>query len=420
MGESDSLLPDVKTVVFQAFQASSQLAVSRPLNRSQALHRMAKALHEDQDDILEANTLDLEASQDTDLEPLLKTWLRLTPERLQRAVDILHRLGDRPDPMQQVLRASFQTEYSQSYNQMLPLGVIALIYEALPELGAIAAGLCIRAGNSLVLKGSSEAAQTNQAIVQCLTRALEDSDLPSNCLVNLPGGYHTIPQLVMQDQWIDLVIPYGRPALVQQVVRQATTPVLRTTMGNCYLYWAASGKLDTVRWMVLDSHAGEPDAVNAIEKVLVCRDLKETSLQLLFDSLRDRGLRLKGDEELCGQFEELEPVQTDEWSQPLLDRCVCFRSISGLEEAVHWINHHSSGHADGIATESYAESRAFSSGLNSATVHINSSPRFTRFSRLSNEVSLGMSNQKGYRRGRIGVDCLTTVKQIVLGGGEPH
>jgi glutamate-5-semialdehyde dehydrogenase len=420
MGELDSLLPDVKTVVFQAFQASTQLAGSRPLNRSQALHRMAKALQDEQDDILEANTLDLEASHDTDLDPLLKRWLKLTPERLQRAVDILHRLGDRPDPMQQVLRASFQTEYSQSYNQMLPLGVIALIYEALPELGAIAAGLCIRAGNSLILKGGPETEQTNLAIVQCLVRALEDSDLPTHCLVSLPSANGHIPHLVMQDQWIDLVIPYGRPALVQQVVRHATTPVLRTTMGNCYLYWATSGQLDTVRWMVLDSHTGEPDPVNAIEKVLVCRDLKESSLQLLFDSLRDRGIRLKGDEELCSQFDELEPVLTEEWSQPLLDQSVCFRSISGLEEAIHWINHHSSGHADGIATESYAESREFSSGINSATVHINSSPRFTRFSRLSNEVSLGMSNQKGYRRGRIGVDCLTTVKQIVLGSGEPH
>ncbi|HEY9624947.1 MAG TPA: glutamate-5-semialdehyde dehydrogenase [Crinalium sp.] len=406
------------STVYQAYQASPELAALKGTERSQALQVMAEALDKRLDAILEANTLDLEASREMAVPELILDWLKLTPERLQGAVRILQRLSELSDPIQQVLNTPYQVEQGQTYCQLMPLGVIALVYEAFPELGAIAAGLCIRTGNSLILKGGTEASHSNQVITETLRFALEDAGLPPDCLQLLPSDQgDSLRELIMQDQYVNLVIPYGRSNLVQQVIRQATVPVLKTAIGNCYLYWAPSGALDVARWMILDSHQSEPDPVNAIEKVLVHRDQDFTRLMLLWDNLREKGYALKGDPDLVASFPNLAVAESSEWNQPYLNRTIAFKMVDGLETAIAWINEHSSGHADCLATESYRESRQFALGINSAITYINASPRFFRNPKRGSPISLGMSNQKGHRRGLISLETLTTVKHVVQGNG---
>jgi glutamate-5-semialdehyde dehydrogenase len=389
--------------------------------RSHALQLMSAALLQRQDDILEANTLDLEASREMAVPDLILDWLKLTPERLQIVGRALHRLGETSDPIQQVLNIpSYQVDQCQTYCQLMPLGVIALIYEALPELGAIAAGLCIRTGNSLILRGSTEASHSNQAIVTILQDAIEDAGLPSHCLQLLPSEQGDVTrELVTQDQYVNLVIPYGRPSLVQQVMRQATAPVLRTAIGNCYLYWSPTGSLDIARWMILDSHQSEPEPVNAIEKVLINRFHSPTSLTMLWNSLKEKGFELRGDEILTAEFPDLFAARAGEgeWGQPYLNKTIAFKAVDGLETAIAWINQYSSGHADCLATESYQESRQFALGVNSAMTYINATPRFYRNPKRGSAIALGMSNQKGHRRGLISLETLTTVKHIVQGNG---
>jgi glutamate-5-semialdehyde dehydrogenase len=413
--------PDLTVTAYRSHQSSLELAALKGTQRSHALQLMSEALLRRQDDILEANTLDLEASREMAVPDLILDWLKLTPERLQVVARALHRLSELSDPIQQVLNLpSYQVDQCQTYSQLMPLGVIALIYEALPELGAIAAGLCIRTGNSLILRGSTEASHSNQAIVNTLHAALDDAGLPSACLQLLPSEQgDMIRELVLQDQYINLVIPYGRPSLVQQVMRQATAPVLRTAIGNCYLYWSPTGSLDMARWMILDSHQSEPEPVNAIEKVLVNRYHSPTALTMLWNSLKEKGFELRGDEILMGEFPDLltSRVSEGEWRQPYLNKTIAFKAVDGLETAIAWMNQHSSGHADCLATESYQESRQFALGVNSATTYINATPRFYRNPKRGNAIALGMSNQKGHRRGLIGVETLTTVKHIVQGNG---
>jgi glutamate-5-semialdehyde dehydrogenase len=413
--------PDLTTIASKAQQASIGLAALRGTDRSRALHLMARALLDRQNDILEANTLDLEASREMAVPELMLEWLKLTPERLQTAGQILQRLAELSDPIQQVLNTpSYQVDQCQTYCQLMPLGVITLIYEALPELGAIAAGLCLRSGNSLILRGSTEASHSNQMIAETLQIAIEDAGLPSACLQLLPSDQgNLIRELITLDRYINLVIPYGRANLVQQVVRQATAPVLRTAIGNCYLYWSPSGSLDIARWMILDSHQTEPDRVNAIEKVLIYRHHGTTALTMLWNSLIERGFQLKGDQELVAEFPELFSLVTDasEWNRAYLNDTIAFKVVDGLETAIDWINHHSSGHADCLATESYQESRQFATGINSAMTYINASPRFYRNPKRGSPIALGMSNQKGHRRGLISLETLTTLKYIVQGNG---
>ena len=413
----DSSSNGILTVLKQASEAAQKLAISSGSTRRKALMILAQMLEASFDQILEANTLDLEISREMAVSELTVEWLKLTPERLEATVEILRRLTQSADPTKKLITATYQLEPCQTYSQLRPLGTIALVYEAFPELALIAAGMCITTGNSLILRGSSTASNSNQAIANIIHNALAGANLPTDCIKILsPDGESSIQELLTQDRYLDLIIPYGRPSLVRQVTEQATSPVLPTAIGNCYLYWSATGDLDLTRQMIIDSHQGEPDAVNAIEKVLVNSNIKTSSLTSLFSSLQERNFQLRGEEQLVAEFPEyLKPMKSAEWRQSYMKRIVTFKHVTSLTNAIAWINRYSNGHADCLVTESYEESRQFAQNIDSALVYINTSPCFHRNPHCGEGVFLGMSNQKGSHQGLIGIEAFTTVKQIVQG-----
>ena len=416
---TDSLPNPILVSVKRAYKAFLQLGTTKGVDRSRGVEAMAQGLKNAFDDILEANTLDLVMSREMAVPDVILKWLKLTPERLQTTVETLQQLAGLSDPIERVIEAPYQLNSSQTYCQLMPLGAIALIYEAFPELGAIAAGLCLKTGNSIVLRGSSEASHTNSVIAHALQTALEEAGMPLGSLEFISSDRgSSIQDLVVQDRYLSLIIPYGRPSLISQVTQLATAPVLKSAMGNCYLYWSVSGDLDLVRSAIVDSHASQPDPVNAIEKVLINSNQKPSSVLRLFNSLNEKGFELRGDTELVAEFpEHLTPVEEDEWETPYLDKIVAFKMIDSIESAIAWINQYSSSHADCLVTESYQESHQFATGIDSALVYINSSPRFSRSPKPGESVFLGISNQKGYRRGLIGLETFTTIKQVIQGEG---
>lgn len=415
--EQLTIIEPMDQALKRAYQASIELEKIKGSQRSHGICLMAKGLENAFDDILEANTLDLEMSREMAVPDLILSWLKLTPERLESVIELLYHLKELSDPIQRLMNAPYQLQPSQTYCQLMPLGVIAFIYEAFPELSAIAAGFCLKTGNSLVLRGCNEASHSNEIIVKTLKNALEEADLPSGSIEMLSCEDHTsIEELVKQDQYLNLVIPYGRPNLIQQVTQLSSAPVLKTTMGNCYLYWSASGEIELTRSIILDSHKSQPDPVNAIEKVLIDSNQKSSNLSRLFSSLKEQNFKLKGDEILVKQFPEyLSLADISEWNNPYLRKIIAFKTMDNLHEAINFINRNSSGHADCIITESYQESRQFAMGLDSALVYINASPRFCRNQVEGESIFLGMSNQKGYHRGLIGLESFMTLKQIVQG-----
>ena len=407
---------DLTHTVRQVRQAALKLATADPESQSQALESMAQAMLQYQDDILEANTLDLEASREMAVPDLVLDWLKLTPERLQAVANILQRLAALGDLSPQTLGLPCTRNFTSTYWQVTPLGVIALIYESFPELAAIVAGLCIRTGNSLLLKGSGEASQSNQVISQVLRAAIAEAGLPEDSLLFLPPDQgDVIRNLVVQTRDINLVIPYGRPSLVQQVVRQATVPVLPSSMGNCYLYWSLSGNWETVYWMIVDSRQEEPDPVNSIEKVLIHEGCPSSRLTHLWRLLREQGYEIRGDDALVAEFPELVLADPSEWLQPYLAKTIAFKRVNSLSLASSLINQNSSGHADCLVTELYTESRQFALEVQSASLYINTSPRFSRNPKQGTAISLGMSSRKGRYGGLIGLDALTRLKCIVQG-----
>lgn len=414
----DSPQNSALVTVKKAYNAFLELEKANGTERSQGVLAMAQGLRNAFNEILEANTLDLETSREMAVPEIVVDWLKLTPERLQTTVEILEALAELSDPIEQIMNAPYQLNPSQTYCQLMPLGVITLIYEAFPDLGAIAAGLCLKTGNSLILRGCGSASSSNTVIAQVLQDAFDKVGLPAGCLQALSSDQgSSIQDLVVQDKYINLIIPYGRPNLIEQVTQSATAPVLRVAMGNCYLYWSDSGNLDLVRSIILDSHASIPDPVNAVEKVLINANLKPSSLVRLFNSLQEKGFQLRGEGRLAAEYPDLALAKNSEWGTSYLKRIVTFKVVANLSEAISWMNQYSSGHADCLVTESYQESREFATKIDSALVFINSSPRFSRHPDGGNSVFLGMSNQKGNRRGLIGLKTFTTLKQVIQGAG---
>lgn len=408
---------DFAVCLSQTNRAATQLAHLPIQQRNAGIQAMLNLLKERQNAILEANTIDLETSREMAVSGIVLGWLKLTPEQLQGTTGLLQQLLALPDPLERMTTSASRTEQAQTYSQPVPLGVVALIYEAFPSLAILAAGMCLKTANTLLLKGSSEGSQSNDVISELLMLAVDQAGLPLGSIQALPSDARlSIKDLVGAEQEIDLVIPYGRPSLVQQVLRQSTVPVLKSVRGNCHLFWSASGSAEMVRSLILDSHRGDPDPVNAIEKVLIHADLNHALLAVLFTSLQEKGFELRAEAALGDEFPELKLLQASEWQQPYLKKIVAFRVVSGLEEAILWINRYSSGHADVIVTESYRESRTFIREVDSASTYINVSPRFSRnVSNLPGGISLGMSNQKGCNRGVIGLTSLMTSKTVIQG-----
>jgi glutamate-5-semialdehyde dehydrogenase len=413
--EHVSTNPSLTSVLQQSVRAGRQLALTSSKQRDQAIRSMATALRGAFHDILEANTLDLEANREVGTANLLLEWLKLTPERLQRYIDLLDRLGE-ISSMYGSNDIVAQGGDRHSYSQVKPLGTVAFIYEALPELGAIAAGMSLKTGNSIILQGGREAQHTNIAISIALRMGLEQADFPLNAVQLVESTPSLLSELLSHTQQVNLVIPYGRPSLIDLVAQHSKVPILPAAIGNCYLYWGANGSAELVRHAICDSHVGEPDAVNAIEKVLIHIDRSSTSLMMLWKSLKDQGFQLHGDRELVSNYGAyLQLAGEDEWHQPYLRKIIAFKSVGSVDEAIVTIDRYSSGHADCIVTDSYLETQQFVAGVSSACVYINASPRFYRHQRGSDRIWLGMSNYHGSQRGAIGLTALLATQQVTMG-----
>lgn len=402
-----------------AYHDFLKLEKSTKQQRNEAILAMAKGLNQAFDQILEANTLDLLEAKEMVRPELVINWLKLTPYRLENAVKIIEAIAKLNDPLdRRIYRLQQQYNLPQSYCRATPLGVILYIGEALPELGAIAAAMAIKAGNSIILRGTGESTNTREAIAKILLSALVKGELPSHCIQDISPdlGNFLIKDLVTQDKYIQLVIPYGRPSLVRNVYNLATIPTLFTVMGNCYLHYCNSGDIDLVQKMIIDSHQSKPDPVNAIEKVTIEENYKSYGLIKIWKNLKEEGFQLKGDEQLVAEFPEyLTSVQPEEWQLPYLNKTVAFKLVDNLQQGLEFINQHSTGHTNCLVTDSYEVSRNFGNQIKSVFTYINCSPRFSRISQNEEAVYLGIANQKDGRRGLISLESLTTIKQVIEG-----
>ncbi|MEB3230089.1 MAG: aldehyde dehydrogenase family protein [Leptolyngbyaceae bacterium] len=405
---------DLIKTVQQAQQSSQVLLDIGAKGREQLLRQLASLIAQYKDDILDANTLDLEASREMAVPSLMLDWLRLTPERVQAVSQLLEALAHQPDPLQQVSTVGFPNVRTQRYHsQGMPLGVIGLVYESFPDLSAIAAGICIKSGNALLLKGGAEASHSNQMIANLIQAAIANTEGKPKCVHLLPVDQSDLSrELLTLRSGIQLIIPYGRPSLIQHVTKQATVPVLQTAIGNCYLYCSDSEAIDLARQMVIDSYQSEPDAINAIDKVIFHQNCSLEAVVRLIEHLQTLKYCLKVAPEWSEQFPTLPVAQAEEWSSALLNFSILLKPVKHISEATFWINQNSSGHSNCIATSSYQESRLFEQNTMSDLVYVNTSPKFERHPKCG-DIALGMAKHARGWGGPIVPQSLTYRKLIV-------
>lgn len=391
-------------IASQAEQAAQQLSNLTILERDRILAAVAITLRQQVGAILEANTLDLEAGLGSSTSPA-NNWQKLTPERLKQAIDILERLQELP------LARAPMTATPATYYRFVPLGLVTIVVDAIPEVLMLAAGMCLKTGNVPIIKCAAEIGHCGRAIIAAIQTTFSNHKLSPACC-QLVDPQTPLSELLAPEIGARQIIVYAKSDLTNAVKKLAPVPVISASIGNCYLYWSASSPYESVRNSIVDSHIGEPEAVSAIEKVLIQPEHKTSNLIALWSSLQEKGFILLGDEQLVNNYPDyLQLAQPDCWPQPFFSKTVAFRSVEDLETGIKIINEFSSGHADSIITELFSEAQQFAAKVRSACVYINTSPRFQRYT--GNYIFLGIASHKSYYPGFISLERMVTIKPVI-------
>jgi glutamate-5-semialdehyde dehydrogenase len=380
---------ELASVVYQASVAGTKLANSSGEQRQQLLRTIADMAEQYQEAVLEANTLDLVACREMAVPEVVGEWLKLTPDRWGETIGYLRQLSNLPDPL---LREPDAHDYR------VPLGLVAFVYEGFVQLAMVAVAMALKTANGVLLKGGGETTHTQAVMADLIRRALKQEGLPANLLATAPQGVG-IKELLTQDKYIRLLIPYGRPSFVQQLCKQATVSVLPTAIGNCFLYIGPSGSLERARQMILASHLHEPDPILAIEKVILHQAWLEQpdTLWAWLSSLQAEAFMIAGCDRTSSFWRKwsdtaLESVPN--WSATDLDRTIALKIVDSTNDAIDWINLYSSGHGDCVVTDSLSEAQMLGDRLNSSTISINAIYPFQRGGANTQQVLLGMSSIK--------------------------
>lgn len=408
-------MTDIREKCRKAASCALSLACTDTSVRNGAILRMAELLESDADGILDANLKDLAHAGEHGISDAMLDRLRLTKERITGIADALRTLAALPDPLGkgEVWKRPNGLEIKRV---RVPLGVIAIIYESRPNVTADAAALCIKSGNAVVLRGGSEAINSNLAIVSVLKRALEESGINSDVLaIASDTSRETATELMKMREYVDLLIPRGGKGLIRSVVENATVPTIETGAGNCNAYVEESADFDMAVSVIKNGKTSRPAVCNALEHVLVDRSIAKDFLPRMAAALD--GVDIRGDAEAARILGVCE-AGDDEFFTEYDDMILSVKVVGGLEEAIEHINSHSTKHSDLILTKDLDKAAAFTAAIDSAAVYVNASTRFTDGGEFGFGAEIGISTQKLHARGPMGLDELTTVKYIVTGSGQ--
>jgi glutamate-5-semialdehyde dehydrogenase len=405
-------------VLATAQKARVAAAALAPLPRAvkdAALDAMADALIAETPAILEANSRDVARDPDNPLVDRLK----LDEARVAGMADGLRQVAKLPDPVGEVLRGSTLANGLQLRQIRVPMGVVGIIYEARPNVTADAAGLCVKSGNAVLLRGSSSARESNRAIVDVLATAAEKAGLPADTIQLVPGDDHESAKHLMRARgMVDVLIPRGGAGLIRSVVEESTVPVIETGVGNCHVYVDAEADHDMAIDIIVNAKTQRPSVCNAAETMLVHEDAVADFLPRALKALQDKGVTIHGDDVVASYAEGVVPVTDEDWAAEYLSLDLAVGVVRSLEEAVAHIRRWGSGHTEAIVTRSLDASQRFVAGLDSAAVMINASTRFTDGEQFGMGAEIGISNQKLHARGPMGLPELTSTTWVVTGTGQ--
>ncbi len=387
--------------------------------KNDLLNRMASALESQSLELIDANENDLAAARQRGLAPAMVDRLVLNEERIQSMADGLREVAALPDPVGEISSMSKRPNGIQVGRMRIPLGVIGIVYESRPNVTADAAGLCLKSGNAVILRGGSEAIHSNRAIGTILKQALTAMGLPAAALqVVDTTDRSAVLELLKLEEQIDLIIPRGGEGLIRFVSENSRIPVIKHYKGVCHTFVDASADFDMAERICINEKVQRPGVCNALETLLIHKDIAETFVPRIVASLRDNGVEVRG----CTVTQEFAPevkaATEEDWGAEFLDLILAVKVVDDLDEAAEHINRYGSLHTETIVTRDYANSQRFLREINSSVVMVNASSRFSDGNQLGLGAEIGISTTKLHSFGPMGLEDLTTRKFIVLGDGQ--
>lgn len=409
----------IEDICRKAKKASFQLAKLQSEIKDNALCRMANALEANTEKILIANAKDVEAAKAKRLKPTLLDRLALDKRKIANMARCLREVAGLPDPVGSIVNSSTRPNGLIIGQLRVPLGVVGVIYESRPDVTSDAAGICLKSGNSVILRGGSDAINSNIAIGEVLREALTSTPVPADAIQVVSSTDRKVVQefMLMRD-YVSVLIPRGGADLIKTVVENARIPVIETGTGNCHIYVEDDADLKQAISILINAKCQRPGVCNAAEKLLVNKGIAKEFLPLVIAALRSEGVEVRGDPETIAIASDVKPAHSKDWYTEYLDLIIAVKVVKDLDEAIAHINKYGSHHSEAIMTSSFEKAQRFLREVDSAAVYWNASTRFTDGNQFGLGAEIGISTQKMHARGPMSVQHLTTTKYCILGSGQ--
>jgi len=403
----------------KAKEASRILAELPAEAKNRALLSMAEALEKNTDDLIEANKKDVDTTRKKGAKEAIVDRLILNQKRISSMAKCLREVAELPDPVGEIVKTWTRPNGLIIGQLRVPLGVVAVIFESRPDVTSDASGICLKSGNAVILRGGSEAFNSNVAVGKVLSEAASEAGIPEGAIQVVPTtGRAVAVELMGMRQYVDALIPRGGADLIKAVVENAKVPVIETGIGNCHVYVEKDANLNRAVDIVINAKCQRPSVCNAAEKLLVHRDIASQFLPKVVEALRSHGVEVRGCEETRRIVTDVVPATEEDWYTEYLDLIIGVKVVGGVDEAIDHINKYGTKHSDAILTSDFNKALGFIRRVDSAAVYWNASTRFTDGNQYGLGAEIGISTQKLHARGPMSVQHLTTTKYFVLGQGH--
>ena len=402
-----------------AKEAEKTLMVASSEKKNQALKKIAEGLIENTDKIIEANEVDLENGEKNGMAKSMLDRLKLDKERIEGMAKGVLDVATLPEPVGRILSATERPNGLRIEKVSTPIGVIAVIFEARPNVTSDAAALCLKSGNTVILRGGKEAINSNKTIAKVMRQAVKEAGMPEDVIQLVEDtSRESANELMKMNEYVDVLIPRGGAGLIQAVVKNATVPVIETGVGNCHIYIDKNADLKKAVDIVFNAKTSRPSVCNAAESLLIHKDIAKEALVAIKNKLDEKDVTLVGDSKAREIIPDMEKATDADWATEYLDYKMSVKIVDSVEEAIDHIHKYSTGHSECIVTENAGTAEKFMNQVDSAAVYLNASTRFTDGGEFGFGAEIGISTQKLHARGPIGLPELQSFKYKIYGDGQ--
>lgn len=409
----------METLGCRAKEASRAAAKLTTVEKNRGPEFVAEELCLRKEELLSENEKDMEAAREQGMSEALQDRLRLTQARIEAMAEGLRQIAGLLDPIGEVLSMKNRPNGLRIGKKRVPLGVVGIIYESRPNVTADAFGLCFKTGNAVILRGGSDAINSNKAIVQVIKAGLRKARLSQDLILLVEDTSRAVATEMMRlHEYIDVLIPRGGAGLISTVVQNSTVPVIETGTGNCHIYVDESADVVMAAEIIENAKTQRLGVCNACESLVIHENVLEQALPGIVKRLNNHQVEIRGDEKARAVCTEILPASEEDWGMEYLDAIISVKTVASLDEAIRHINRYNTGHSESIITKDYDSALRFQDEIDAAAVYVNASTRFTDGFEFGFGAEIGISTQKLHARGPMGLEALTTTKYIIFGNGQ--